>query len=106
MTYAILVEDGTQWFTYLVELADKPKDSVAPGVYCERFFSLSRRVCDSDFCKNIFDRPFDIKTLNITIDNNYSFYGWHVSPGDFDRIRKMAELDGKVNEFEKLAKAV
>ena len=67
----------------------------------------SKRVMSTEFCQNIFARPYDIKHIefqSFCFDNQSSFYGWHISEEDCRRIRRLTELDSEVEEFERLAK--
>ena len=99
----ILVDNCMQSFTYLVryvEIEGQEKPVV------NEYSLIDRTICDTEFCRNVFNRPFDIKHIEFDryLDNQPSFYGWHISNKDYLRVQRMAELIPYVDEFKKLTK--
>ena len=96
--YAILVDEGTQWYSCLAELFEE--DGTSKLNHAQQ---LTRKIETTPFCRNILDRPYAIKNLDITIESFRGFYGWYLSKKEFKQIEKMISLEESVNQFEKLA---
>lgn len=98
--FAIVTDDGTQWITYLVRYEDS-KD----GCNIKECHDVDNRVLRTDFCENIFSRPYETNLFrDMSINSIRGFYGWHVGNRDFDRIRDLIKAAKSVDTFERLAK--
>lgn len=81
--YAVLVDTGTQWFSYLVQYKD--------GGAIEHT-ELSARM-ESPFLSNLLDREPDLNLeMNLRGEPSNSYYGWSVSKKDYMRLKKLIEL--------------
>ncbi|MFA7219180.1 MAG: hypothetical protein WC119_01525 [Synergistaceae bacterium] len=98
--FAIVIDDCTQWFTYLIRYEMENEKYIV-----KENFDVPMRVLKTEFCENIFSRPYDIGTnRGIVIGHLRGFYGWHVGSKDFDRIQKLIQTSKAVDIFELLSK--
>ena len=99
--YALLVDNGVQWFDVLVKY-EEPSNKDDKLVAVEHY-EVSQRVRNSAFCKNVYNRPIEIRRLPLWLNSCPEYYGWHISETDYKRITRMIELDKHVAEFERLS---
>jgi hypothetical protein len=90
----------TKWFCCLIKY-----DVNAEKFKIHEFHDIPNRVSNTDFCANIFSRPYDIKDeWELTIGSQRGFYGWHIGDKDYDRIIELCKASKAVDVFEKLSK--
>lgn len=98
--YAIVIDNGTAWFCYLVKYIINTEDYTV-----HEWFDIPFRVIHTDFCENIFSRPHDITDdLELSINNVRGFFGWHIGRKDYERVAELCRASKVVDRFEKLAK--
>lgn len=97
--YHIIVDIGTQWFSYLVVGAD---DKIKEG------YPMPSNLV-GPFLKNIYSRPphfharcFKNESALCNFDSHVSYYGWSLSAVEYERVKRLIKLRENVDEYEKL----
>ena len=101
MKYYVVTDAGVQWFTYLVALGDG-----GGVVECIEASNLP----EGTLMKNIHAREPIEKWLHIRhgsmVLGGGDYGGWNVSKLEFDRMKRLLELQPAVREYEKLTNSV
>ena len=100
MTYYLITDVGTQWFSYVI---------ATEGGEVHESHSLSNLNCHKiPFFSNIYEREihFGDRKFKSILGGEWSnqgpWYGWSISKTEFERIRRLVELEPSVREFNKL----
>lgn len=93
--YAIILDNATQWFSYIVFLDGFSK--------CKENYILSSNI-SNDYLSNIYNRPMSFSNLEIDLINeqNKNWGGWWISAYDFERIKQMIKLFPSVLKYKQL----
>ncbi len=96
--YYLITDVGTQWFHYLV------KDVVSPDEMFHDYTVLEvPNNLSGPFLGNIYGRELNFTYKKFPIREDY-YYGWSLSEKEFGRIKRLIELQSKVDEYNRLIK--
>lgn len=98
MKYALITDNCTQWFSYIVSIFDT-------GETVETYEVPSKLT--NEFLLNLYKREQSFSGLNIRIPNEPASFCWAgswISGYEFQRVKKMIQLWPAVQEFERLGK--
>ncbi len=97
MTYYLISDVGTQWFHYLIST-----DGNKVQFYCD----ISTSLASTPYLTNIYRREMHFgyrKFETIGQMQTGPFGGWTISEREFAHIKRMADLEKGVMEYNKLA---
>ena len=95
--YALIVDVSTQWFAYIVEYKDTKfgKEEIS-------YHQIPNGMDNNNpFLDNIYSRKLSFLYERFNISSQ-DYFGWHLSPLEYNRIKRMIDIWPRVLEFEKL----
>lgn len=101
MKYAIVSDNSVGWFHYAVRIDETEKE---PCFQCKEGHDL--RNISNDWLNNLFARPESFGNMLIAVPGHHcmNFYGSWISEYEFNRVKRMAELQPALEEYAKLGK--
>jgi hypothetical protein len=96
MKYYLGIDEGTQWFYYLIK---SETDGKAEKI------DLNSDVARTEFCQNLLNKDsYGRKEFKGIYDTVFGYVVWPISEKEFDKLKRMCDLVQSWREFQKLAK--
>lgn len=99
--HALIVDNCFQWATYIITLK-KDEVSVENDNEISEYFDLPLSV-NSEVISAICARPLSFRNISINRLND-SFYGWWISPWEYNRIKEQIQLKPQYDRYLELTK--
>lgn len=104
MNYFLVIDNSTQWFSYIVASDDQIKDPTTPEKWNAKEYHEMPVGMNSPFLSRIWDRRRNFSNAYFYgMPNLGSCSGWDLSIDDFNKLKELISLFPSVVKFNQLS---